>query len=425
MKILFVSDTYYPHLNGVYYFVCRIAPLLQRNGHTVAVLAPSETIHFTRKLIDEIEVYGVPSLPVVLYPKVRVPIRFLLRSRIRVLLDELAPDVIHIQDHFLLGRTVVKVSKRTAIPIMGTNHFMPENLSALIGRYRWKKRLERLLWSRFSSVYDQLMLVTTPTETAARLIRPLLKAEVVAVSSGIDLKKFEPRQNIGRIRSQYGIPDKPVLLFVGRLDPEKKLDEVLDAASIALQQTEFCLVVVGKGIQQSALEKQAARLRITGNVIFTGFVPEEELPIIYQLSQCFIIASVAELLSLATLQAMASGLPVIAAKAGALEELVRDRENGLLFNSGDIDKIACCMVEVLGNDTLCRRMGSKSLEYSQQHDIHGSVRAFESIYEYLGQQGYWEIVDEPGILALPSKFSQKDWPGTNKERMSCMRARSK
>ncbi|HEV3414959.1 MAG TPA: glycosyltransferase [Puia sp.] len=404
MRILFVSDTYYPHLNGVYYFVCRIAPLLQRNGHTVAVLAPSETIHFTRKLIDEIEVYGVPSLPVVLYPKVRVPIRFLLRSRIRVLLDEFVPDVIHIQDHFLLGRTMVKANKRKAIPIMGTNHFMPENLTALVPTQRWKKRLERLLWSRFASVYDQLMLVTTPTETAAGLIRPLLKTEVVAVSSGIDLKKFEPRQDSARIRARYGIPDKRVLLFVGRLDPEKKLNEVLDAVAIALQQTEFCLVVVGKGIQQPALEKRAAALRIADNVIFTGFVPEEDLPLVYHLSQCFIIASIAELLSLATLQAMASSLPVIAARAGALEELVHDQSNGLLFNVGNIDQMANCIVEAMGNEALCREMGAKSLEYSRYHDIHGSVRAFESIYEYIGQQGFWEIVDDPGILALSSSL---------------------
>jgi 1,2-diacylglycerol 3-alpha-glucosyltransferase len=402
MRILFVSDTYYPHLNGVYYFVCRIAPLLQRNGHTVAVFAPSETMRFTRKMIDDIEVFGVPSLPVVLYPKVRVPIRFLLRSRIRALLDEFAPDVIHIQDHFLLGRTVLKVNKRTAIPIIGTNHFMPENLTALVRTYKWKGRLERILWSRFSSVYDQLMLVTTPTETAARLIRPLLKPEVVAVSSGIDLTKFEPRHYDGQIRARYGIPDKPILLFVGRLDPEKKLDEVLGAVAIARRQTKFCLVIVGKGIQQPALEKRAVILGIREHVIFTGFVPEEDLPMIYHLSECFIIASIAELLSLATLQAMASGLPVIAARAGALEELVHDRTNGLLFNAGDINEMAHCMVEIMGNEALCREMGVKSLEYSQQHDIHGSVRAFESIYEYVGQQGFWEVVDEPGLLALSS-----------------------
>lgn len=248
------------------------------------------------------------------------------------------------------------------------------------------------------------MLVTTPTETAARLIRPLLKAEVVAVSSGIDLKKFEPRWDSGQIRARYGIPDKPVLLFVGRLDPEKKLDEVLDAVAIALQHTEFCLVIVGKGIQQPVLKKRTATLRIADNVIFTGFVPEEHLPMIYQLSRCFIIASIAELLSLATLQAMASGLPVIAARAGALEELVHDRANGLLFNAGDINEMARCMVEILSNDTLCRQMGAMSLEYSQQHDIHGSVRVFESLYEYLGQQGFWEVIDEPRHLTLSSSI---------------------
>src|ERR1700730_12868121 len=125
MKILFVSDTYYPHLNGVYYFVCRIAPLLQENGPSVAVIAPAETARSTRKLIDNIVVYGVPSLPVALYPRIRFPMRFLLGRRVRALLDEIAPDVIHIQDHFLLARTVVKVNWRIGIPIMGTNHFMP------------------------------------------------------------------------------------------------------------------------------------------------------------------------------------------------------------------------------------------------------------------------------------------------------------
>ncbi len=86
MRILFVSDTYYPHVNGVYYFVCRIAPLLRENGHSVAVIAPAGSTGFTRKIIDGIPVFGVPSLPVPLYPGVRVPIRFLLHHRVRTLI---------------------------------------------------------------------------------------------------------------------------------------------------------------------------------------------------------------------------------------------------------------------------------------------------------------------------------------------------
>jgi len=68
--------------------------------------------------------------------------------------------------------------------------------------------------------------------------------------------------------------------------------------------------------------------------------------------------------------------------------------------------MAHCMVEILGNVALSREMGAKSLEYSQQHDIHGSVRAFESIYEYVGQQGFWEIVNETGLLAVSSPLKK-------------------
>jgi 1,2-diacylglycerol 3-alpha-glucosyltransferase len=230
---------------------------------------------------------------------------------------------------------------------------------------------------------------------------------VVAVSSGIDLQLFTPSGDNGQIRNRYGIPDKPVLLFVGRLDPEKKLEDVLEAAALALKQFDFCLVIVGKGVRKQALENRAAALGIAGSVIFTGFVPEEDLPVIYRLSRCFIIASIAELLSLATLQAMASGLPVIAVRAGALEELVHDRENGLLFDAGDIGFMALCILKIMRNQATYRQMGARSLEYSRDHDIHACASAFEHIYEYLGHRGFWEVVGETGSWVLASTKNNK------------------
>ncbi len=380
MKILFVSDTYYPHLNGVYYFVCRLAPLLQEKGHQVAVIAPSESIRFSTKKIDNIDVYGIPSLPVLYYPNVRFPIPFFLRSRINHLINSFKPDIIHIQDHFLLTRTVVKVSKKTGIPIIGTNHFMTENITALLHSEKWTKRLENIMWSMFSKVYNEVLLVTTPTETGARLIRPILKIEVIAISSGIDLQKFSPLGDTRKIREKYSIPDKPILLYVGRLDPEKRLEDVLHAVALALRETDFYFVIVGKGIRKSALERLARELLIANRVIFTGFVPEEDLPYFYKISRCFIIASIAELLSLATLQAMASGLPVIAVNAGALPELVHDTINGYLFNAGDISAMVRCIWDIFSNDDLCRRMSEYSLEYILKHDINKSVELFEKIY---------------------------------------------
>jgi len=380
MRILFVSDTYYPHLNGVYYFVCRVAPLLQAKGHEVAVIAPSETMHSSLKKIDDIDVYGIPSLPVLYYPNVRFPIPFLLMCRVNHILKTFKPEIIHIQDHFSIARAVVQSGKKSGIPIIGTNHFMTENLTSLVRYEKWKKKLSAIMWSQFSDTFNQLSLVTTPSETAARLIRPKLDVEVVPVSSGIDLNDFNPYGDTTMVREKYFIPDKPVLLYVGRLDPEKKMEEVLYAVARAVKKTDLHLVVVGKGIRKFALEELAKELGIADRVIFTGFVPDEDLPYFYKLSRCFIIASTAELLSLSTLQAMATGLPVIAVNAGALGELVHDQVNGYLYNAGDIDAMVQGIYNIFSRDDLNRAMGLKSLEYSHYHDIFKTIESFERIY---------------------------------------------
>jgi glycosyltransferase involved in cell wall biosynthesis len=381
MRILFVSDTYYPHINGVYYFVCRVAPLLRQKGHEVAVIAPSATIFSTKSKIDDIDVYGIPSLPILFYPNVRLPIPLLLKSRINSLLKKFKPDIIHIQDHFSISAAVVSVNKKQGTPIIGTNHFMPENLTALIHSEKWKKKLSISLWKSFSKVYNQLLLVSTPSETAAELIRPKLNVEVLSISSGIDLAIFNPYGDTANIRKKYAIPNKPILLFVGRVDPEKHLEEVIHAVALAIKKNDFYFVIVGKGIAKQSLENLAKELGIADKVVFTGFVPEEDLPFFYKLSRCFIIASIAELLSLATLQAMASGLPIIAANACALGELVEVGVNGYLFDTGDIDTIAESICKVIDQDDLYRDMGKNNLEYIMRHDIHKVVDSFEKIYE--------------------------------------------
>ncbi len=381
MNILFVSSSYYPHINGVYYFVCRLGPMLQERGHKVAVIAPSESAHFSLKKIDSLDVYGMPSLSVIINPSIRLPIPFLLKSRIKKILNNFKPDIIHIQDHFPLSKAVVKINKNLKIPIMGTNHFMPENLTVFLKNENLKKRFENYLWKGFSKLFNQLNLVTTPTETGARLIRPRLKVNTIAVSSGISLGIFNPSGDTREIKNKYSIPEKTILLYVGRLDPEKHIEEILQAVATAVKKIDFCFVVVGKGTSKIFLEKLTNQLAITDKVIFTGFVSNEDLPYFYKLSRCFIIASIAELLSLGTLQAMASGLPVISVNAGALSELVKDRMNGYLYKEGDIHAIVQSIENIMSNDDVYSKMRIKSLEYVQQHDINKTLESFEKIYQ--------------------------------------------
>lgn len=381
MNILFVSDSYYPHVNGVYHFVCRIAPLLRERGHRVAVIAPAEGYEFNKKVIDTIDVYGVPSLPVLPYPKMRIPIGLFLGATIRKVVKGFQPDVIHVQDHFVLSREVIKLSRQLNIPVIGTNHFMPENLTTYLPYRRLRRMAAQRMWSQFSKVYNQVSLVTTPTETAASMIRPKLSVEVIAVSSGIDLSLFTPAGGVSDVRMKYRLPPGPLLLFVGRLDPEKNVEQILRAVKLAGELAEFTLVVAGRGMRSAALIEMARQLQIGDRVVFTGFVADEDLPNLYRASRCFIIASEAELLSLATLQALATGLPVIAVNAGALHELVKDNVNGFLFAPGDVACMSRCITRLMSNQGLCAQMSEKSLQIAPSHDLKHAADVFESIYE--------------------------------------------
>jgi 1,2-diacylglycerol 3-alpha-glucosyltransferase len=381
MKILFVSDTYYPHINGVYYFVCRIGPMLQKKGHEVAVIAPSSTMSYSKKKIDGLDVHGLSSFSVLFYPTIRIPFPFGQKSRISKIIADFKPDIIHIQDHFLISKALTRLNKKFKIPIIATNHFMPENITVLVRGKKMKQYVENFMWKDFPKVFNQAKLVTTPTETGVRIIRDRLQVETIAISSGIDLEKFNPYGDTRAIKEKYSIPDKPVLLYVGRLDPEKHIEEILKSVAIAIKKIDFCFVVVGKGMSKKALEQMANELGIAANVIFTGFVPDEDLPYFYKLSRCFIIASIAELLSLVTLQAMASALPIIAVDAGALSELITDKINGFLYKEGDLLAMAQFIEDIITNNDLHEQMSKNSLEFVQQHDIHKTLESFEKLYE--------------------------------------------
>jgi glycosyltransferase involved in cell wall biosynthesis len=380
MRILFVSETYYPHLNGVYYFVCRLAPLLKAKGHEVAIIAPAQAAHFSISKIDNIDVYLMPSAPLLLYPKLRFTIPALLESKIEKIMNGFNPDVIHIQDHFILSKAVIEVNKKLHIPIIGTNHFMPENVTSLFKNEMVKSMVERFLWRRFSNVFNQVSLVTTPTETGAQLIRSKLNTRVIPISCGISLEEFNTPRDKQTIIKKYNLPDGPILLYAGRVDPEKRIEEILEAFAMAVKTIDCYFVVVGKGVRKAPLEEMARKLKIDDRVIFTGFVPNEDLPFFYKISRCFIIASRAELQSLVTLQAIASGLPVIAADAGALGELVHDKVNGYLFKTGDIKTMVRSINKIFINDGLQQQMSEKSVSYSLDHDIHQTVALFEKVY---------------------------------------------
>lgn len=387
MKILFGTDNFYPNVNGSANFTYELIKGLVRNGHEVFVIAPSKKFKNTVIKDRGITIYGIRSvmIPNMIYPSFRIPITAG-STRIRAIIEKTNPDVIHIQDHFMIGSKTAKEGKKLGIPLVGTNHFLPENFIHYFYPPKFvKKTLSRFAWKQFIRVYKHLDLITTSTKTAANLIKNLgLENPIVSISCGIDLNRFQPKNNGDYLKKRYKIASSnPVVLFVGRLDKEKRIDVLIKAFVDVLPSVHAKLVIAGKGAERSNLVKLTKRLGVDKDVIFTGFVTEKDLPFLYRIADVFAIASIAELQSIVTMEALASGLPVVATKAIALPELVHNGKNGYLFNEGDTKTLAKQIVEILTNTPLKKKMSEESLKIIKSHDMNKTIKSYGDIYQRL------------------------------------------
>lgn len=390
MKILFGTDNFYPNVNGAANFTYALTKGLAESGHDIFVIAPSRKFKNTLTKHEGITVYGIRSvaIPKIIHPaRIRIPLT-ISPTTIKAIIEEINPDVIHVQDHFMIGRKLAKEGKKLGIPLIGTNHFMPENFIHYLYPPNFAKKLiKKLAWGAFIRVYKQLDIITVPTKIAADLIKNLgLKNPIITISCGVDLDRFNPKNNGGYLKKRYQIPaSKLVVLFVGRVDKEKNINVLVKAFSKVLTSSDARLVIAGEGKETSNLINLSKKLGIDKNVIFTGFISEKGLPYLYRIADVFVIASIAELQSIATLEAMASGLPIIAAKAIALPELVYHGKNGYLFNVGDTKTLANQILEIIRNPHLQKKMSEESLKIIKSHDINKTIKSYVEVYERVCQ----------------------------------------
>lgn len=385
MRILIATDTYHPDVNGAAYFTYRLATTLTKRGHDVFVMCPSRSFKNTVSDDEGVMVYGIRSIRLPIYLNFRISPVFVSRV-IRGVVKRISPNVVHIQNHFLIGKQAVGAAKKLGIPVIGTNHFMPENLiHYLHPPIDAEKRLQQLAWRQCVEVFEQLDFVATPTKTAAALLRNAgLSKDIVPISCGIDLERFKPTNDGSYLRQRFAIPDnKLVLLYVGRLDKEKRIDVILRSLPDILRATSVHLVLAGIGKEKQQLEETTRDLGIQEAVAFTGFVPDEDLQNLYRIADLFVTAGIAELQSIVTMEAMASGLPVVAVNAMALPELVHDGENGYLFADGDSKMLAEKVIAILSNQETRAQMSKKSLDIIKNHDINKVVERYESIYSQI------------------------------------------
>lgn len=387
MRIVIAGQTYYPGNNGQAIFTIHLAEGLARAGHDVHMIAPWGEYRYAAEKLQGVTVHHLRSVNFGwIHPEVWLSV--FPTGQIRGIFKAVQPEIVHIQDHYFLSHDVAVTAMRAAIPVIGTNHFLPENVLPYLASLPLPRALKiRALWATMLVTYRRLALITTPTQTAARILATQkLSVPVQAVSCGVDTGLFHPAGDFDRSAAcaHFGLdPERVLFLYVGRLDREKRIDLLLRAVAQLKAQgrRDIQLAIAGQGAAGGELRALAQSLNLDEAVRFLGYVPNADLPLLYQTGQVFCMPSPEELQSIATLEAMATGLPVLAADARALPELVAHGQNGSLFAANQVDAVAAGMAELVARRADWPRMGQVSRTRAEAHSLENTIRRYEAIYQ--------------------------------------------
>src|SRR5436309_3383812 len=385
MRIMIVTDQYHPMVGGVPTVTQGLAVDLANRGNHVWVVAPSSGQRDVHRLEQKVHVYRFSSFEWLTYEDLRIP--FLPILPFRKLLKKIDPDIIHIHSPIVLGNIAQIVAGSLRKPVIVTNHYLPINVSrSLSSDPLFGKPFMTVTYSYLVHFCNRCEYVTTPTMTALNLLYEHgLRAPAQAISNGIDLKKFSPGARDKRLQHQFNLPqDRPLILSVNRLSQEKRIDVLIDAVAKMTQDAHIAIASTGPA--EADLRARVEELNLTDRVSFLGFIHDKDLPPLYRLADVFAIPSEAELQSLTTMEAMASGLPVVAADAYALPELVHHDINGLLFQIGNSEEMAQYLDVLVTDQELRRQMGSNSLEIIARHDRTQVLDQWEALYFRLSNE---------------------------------------
>ncbi|MBR3228671.1 glycosyltransferase [Candidatus Saccharibacteria bacterium] len=400
MKIVIATAVYYPMINGVAVFSHNLAMGLARRGHEVLVLTPSQTKKNHISDEDGVKVNYLKSIEAKVYPdqihsvpkkkrlffKHGFKVSVFPQPEIKKILDEFQPDVVHVQVSDPIGLSVVSYARKNNIPVVTTEHNQPEVLTEPLKLPKLVRRpVNALLSSYFRNRQSKSDFVTMPTKQAIYnlLSSHPLDIPVAAVSNGVDLSNFKPGTASAEIYKKYGIPkDRPIVLYVGRVDPEKKIGTLIDAFHKTLTALpDAFLVIVGDGVDKIRLEKKVKTLGINSSVKFLGRIVPPDLYEIYKVGWVFATASEIETQGIVLIEAAATGLPLIAVDKGAVSEVCITDENGFLCEPGNVSEISSALQTVLNDDKLRTKFSANSIKIAKEHDFETTLDRFINIYK--------------------------------------------
>jgi glycosyltransferase involved in cell wall biosynthesis len=323
MKIAIVTETFLPSTDGIVTRLCSTIQWLQRNGHSVCVIAPDLGV----SEFAGAKVVGIPARTFFLYrdKKFAFPSR-----KVKTALQQFQPDIVHVVNPAVLGVAGIYYSRRFKLPLVASYHTQIPHYADF---YRLPF-LKPVLWWYLRTLHNRadVNLCTSQSVQSELLAKRFRNVHVW--KRGVNLELFGPQRRDEEMRAYLtgGRIDKTLLLYVGRLAVEKNIESLLDVLESS---PEFCLALVGDGPYRSFLEQYFQGT----NTVITGFLHGQALAQAYASSDVFVFPSTTETLGLVILEAMASGLPVVAVKSGPTGEQVEEGVTGFLFDAEQADSL--------------------------------------------------------------------------------------
>ena len=376
LRIGLFTDTYMPQVNGISISLQLVSEGLLRRGHQVTIFAP----RIPGYTDNQPGVLRIPALKYLNDPPVYLAVLCTPRSTWSLTRKHF--DVLHAHSPMTVGFLAYLTASTKNLPLIYTYHTSITDYThyvKIIGGTRVIRYAARWFSTKSTNLGDQIV-VPSPKFHRLLLEQNVTKP-IQTIPNGIDLSNFNTAKNPGSFRARLGVkPDAPILVSVGRVDPEKRLEFLIDAfAHLADQLPTAHLVFVGDGGARKGLEEHAAATNVNDRIHFLGMVNRSELPDILHDSTVFLSASTTEVHPISVIEAIASGLPLVVVQDEAFDGMVVENENGHLTPL-DIGAFSDTLVKLINDPERLKRYGKRSVELSKKYSIETQVRTLENLY---------------------------------------------
>ncbi|WP_026961708.1 glycosyltransferase family 4 protein [Alicyclobacillus herbarius] len=383
MRIAMFTETFLPNTDGIVTRLCATLRHLEKDGHKVLLFAPagSPTEYASARVIS------VPSFRFFLYPEKKFPMPWPVGRT----LNEFGPDLIHVVNPAFVGLAGIWYAKRLRLPLIASYH---TNVPTYARHYHLDF-LEPALWWYFRLLHNQAEINLCTSKATLALLESQGFRNLGLWERGVDVSLYQSARPSETMRRKLAGPlaegDK-ILLYVGRLASEKEIERlrpVLDA------EPRVRLAIVGDGPYRPELEKIFAGT----NTVFTGYMHGQELAEAYASADGFVFPSTTETLGLVLFEAMASGLPVLAADSPPTREVLENGQAGFIFDAKNPDSLIEGVRELLWNEPRRRSVLKRTQRIIDSLDWSGPTEQLLTHYRRL-------FTEQPAIRSTPVSGSR-------------------